>query len=463
MILFKRRRESEIDSVETWKDDAFDTLESYATFLTNALVADGGNFVLNVNGAWGTGKTFFVNRWAEHLRQAGHPVVEFNAWENDNEADPLTSLLAECLSALEPLLPKRSALVKNLKQKGGRIALSLGNIVTQAVLRKAVGDDGAKELKDLFSKETEQEFIQLGGSLIQEQMKKKLERKAFTDELKVLVLKLQEEQNAPIFIFIDELDRCRPIFAIELLERVKHLFGVDGIKFIITTDSQQLAHSICGAYGAGFDGATYLRRFFDETFTLPEPDAEQFAERLWSASLSIGRAKDEWIYETTPTVTFSNLSSAFGLTLRDQVQAAHRIEAVINNIQYSSGSKLHFIYLCALVMLRMQKSEDYHSLTHEPRVGTGVPSQAFKQWHEVGDQMVILGVYNEILKDYFVLARGNHDAAIKLCNSAQARVEDPRSRSDISWLKHDLYRSVVMDFKTFKLYPQLVELTAQLS
>ena len=47
-----------------------------------------------------------------------------------------------------------------------------------------------------------------------------------------------------LIIFIDELDRCRPTYAIELLERIKHLFSIERLVFVLSTDTIQLAHSI---------------------------------------------------------------------------------------------------------------------------------------------------------------------------------------------------------------------------
>lgn len=76
----------------------------------------------------------------------------------------------------------------------------------------------------------------------------------------------------PAYIFIDELDRCRPTFAIELLERVKHFFDVDGCIFVIATDTQQLTHSVKAIYGEGFSADRYIKRFFDAEFTLDNSD-----------------------------------------------------------------------------------------------------------------------------------------------------------------------------------------------
>ncbi|WVV48879.1 P-loop NTPase fold protein [Pseudomonas sp. NA13] len=74
--------------------------------------------------------------------------------------------------------------------------------------------------------------------------------------------------RTPAFIFIDELDRCRPTYAIELLERVKHFFELEDCRFIVASDSTQLAHSVRAVYGEKFYSERYLSRFFDAEFRL---------------------------------------------------------------------------------------------------------------------------------------------------------------------------------------------------
>lgn len=63
--------------------------------------------------------------------------------------------------------------------------------------------------------------------------------------------------------FIDELDRCRPTFAIELLERIKHLFDIQNIVFVLSIDKEQLEASTAAAYGSAINAPEYLRRFID--------------------------------------------------------------------------------------------------------------------------------------------------------------------------------------------------------
>ncbi len=85
-------------------------------------------------------------------------------------------------------------------------------------------------------------------------------------------------------VVIDELDRCRPSYAIELLEAAKHLFAVDNIVFILATSRSALAHSVKAVYGSGFDAEGYLRRFFDLDFRLPEPNRRGFIQAMFDAS-----------------------------------------------------------------------------------------------------------------------------------------------------------------------------------
>ena len=73
-------------------------------------------------------------------------------------------------------------------------------------------------------------------------------------------------------VMINELDRCRPSYAVELLEVAKHLFSADRIVFVLAVNCDQLAHSVTALYGNDFDAEGYLRRFFDVDFQLPEPD-----------------------------------------------------------------------------------------------------------------------------------------------------------------------------------------------
>lgn len=86
----------------------------------------------------------------------------------------------------------------------------------------------------------------------------------------------EHPKQYPIYILIDELDRCRPNYSIEVIESVKHFFNTKNFIFVIATDSEQLQHSIKAVYGNGFDANLYLSRFFDISVTLPSPALKEY-------------------------------------------------------------------------------------------------------------------------------------------------------------------------------------------
>ncbi|HAS8442505.1 TPA: hypothetical protein I7740_25080, partial [Vibrio vulnificus] len=89
----------------------------------------------------------------------------------------------------------------------------------------------------------------------------------------------KQEQNPkqyPVYVLIDELDRCRPSYAIEIIESVKHFFNTKNFVFVVATDTEQLQHSVKAVYGEGFDAHSYLSRFFHKTVTLPAPSMTEY-------------------------------------------------------------------------------------------------------------------------------------------------------------------------------------------
>jgi hypothetical protein len=115
------------------------------------------------------------------------------------------------------------------------------------------------------------------GDLIDKFNEKSQAITQFKDVIKKILDKLPKEQKN-LIIFIDELDRCRPTYAIELLERVKHLFDIERLVFILSTDLGQLSHSICAVYGNNFESKKYLKRFIDLDYSLKEPDLKKYID-----------------------------------------------------------------------------------------------------------------------------------------------------------------------------------------
>lgn len=382
---------------DNWEpDDKLDRRVS-ADFLTNYLIKryelaskheHADTFVLNIRADWGFGKTFFLQRWAKDLKQIGFPVVFFNAWENDFCDDPLIGFIAEMNDSLSGYFKEIPLAKRHLDQAlaVGRKLIKPVSLGVASVIAKQLSGLSIEKLQELYFQDNEEQDNENSdeedkpsgqlSSLISEcaklALKEHLDTKAtialFKKRLERLIKTLEKEANIqlPLFVFIDELDRCRPTYAIELLEAVKHLFGVPGVYFVIATNLEQLGHSICAVYGEQFDAERYLKRFFDQEYLLPMPDSTRFTEFLFSKySVSeLGKLYaviEQGIYAEPPEQSlFTILCDSFKLGLRDRDQAAGALQAVLLN--WPKQETVHLAYLLFLIIVKQISSPLFRQL-----------------------------------------------------------------------------------------------------
>lgn len=85
-----------------------------------------------------------------------------------------------------------------------------------------------------------------------------------------------KERGNRLVVFIDELDRCRPDYAVNLLERIKHYFSNKNVTYVFSVNIDELQHTIKRFYGEGFSSTEYLDRFFDLTIDIPQIDVDKY-------------------------------------------------------------------------------------------------------------------------------------------------------------------------------------------
>ncbi len=254
-----------------------------AKFLTELAKIKKAGYVLNLNCPWGTGKTWFLKRWLLTL-QNQHPVVYIDAWKYDHNDSPLLIILQHIIKTLQEQSPQAKRLGDRIKtSKGFATAKVLGPELVKAMFR--IDLEKVMESADFEAKKSASAIADLASkttALLLDNVSKETEA---VDDLKMAIAKLLDSiighkaktnLNYPLFVFVDELDRCRPTFAIEMLEAIKHVFGIPQIFFVIATDSEQLQHSINAVYGEKFGSYNYLKRFFDASFQLAIPVARDF-------------------------------------------------------------------------------------------------------------------------------------------------------------------------------------------
>jgi hypothetical protein len=288
-------------------------------------------FVANLNGSWGTGKTYFVEEWQKLLKEQGYIAIKIDAWESDYLEDSLSILVAELLEQIYEQDSRDD--FTEAEKKLTRGIISLGKAIAPSIIKGALatwvwGEETNKELKAIFDNAAESlNDINTGnaktplGSFADEAFGKHKLHKSFSKQFKTEIRNLFEavnnSKNEPkekTYIFVDELDRCRPTYAIEMLETVKHLFDIPNVIFVLSTDTEQLEHSIKAVYGQDFNSREYLSRFFNQRMVLPEPDLLDFI-------------KAEQAFES---LDFSNLKSFPQINQADQLQDAFCIFCELN-------------------------------------------------------------------------------------------------------------------------------------
>jgi len=170
-----------------------------------------------------------------------------------------------------------------------------------------------------------------------------------------------------VFI-IDELDRCRPTYSIEVLEKAKHFFNVENIVFVLGADKAQLGSSIKAIYGEGLNVNGYLRRFIDFDYLLPPPEKGRYVKALFERfgfreyfSKKTGR---ESLYEQEQALSmFEELFDLFQLTLREQEHCCSLLSLAIRTTPHDY--KLFPLFLCFLIVLKVKQPEYYKSLLSE--------------------------------------------------------------------------------------------------
>ncbi|MFS1898880.1 P-loop NTPase fold protein [Vibrio cyclitrophicus] len=330
-----------------------DTLnrKKYAEFLHNYLVSNAasGGYVLNLNAKWGAGKTYFINRWMDSIK-ATHPVVYIDAWKQDYSDDPMLTVVSSLSNALSSHLPKGNQHVENIAEKSARFMKALAPALMKGVVKKATGvnlDDitfeGNATQQDEPEDSTVADIVAESASVVAKCMidehNDKLEAvKHLRDEIKQLVeavITLNDQLQTPAFVFIDELDRCRPSYAVEMLEVVKHFFELDNIVFVIATDTEQLQHAVKAVYGEGFDAQTYLGRFFRRRYSLTELNRYEFVQQIVESKVT---CEQKWANHVPSITSHSDLTSVvsivadrFRLSLRETEQLTDKFIAVLSN------------------------------------------------------------------------------------------------------------------------------------
>lgn len=248
-----------------------------------------------IDGGWGTGKTEFCQKLIR-LMQQQHPdyqPVYIDAFRSDHSGEPLLALLAEIIKSCTPedtdgQPSERKRLTREIS-KLVKFGIKTGTNALSHYFLKQSMDDLAEEFRQITSDEQEaknaaEAVTDVAAKItdytidatVEALLKEQIEAEKNLETLKSCLKKLAAEN--PIILFIDELDRCRPDYAVDMLEVIKHVFDVENVKVVLVTNTKQLRAAINHRYGAEVDAQKYLDKFLKYSFALPDKVVDRYEE-----------------------------------------------------------------------------------------------------------------------------------------------------------------------------------------
>lgn len=266
--------------LETFKEDSIGRNKDVCYFISLLDSLEEGNSIA-INSSWGSGKTFFVkhikmvleanNEFCNNIEKKDKETINshynyfcniskinmsnklylpiyYDAWKYDNDDDPVMSIVYEIISTLNNKYDFEGVNINYKKLLNG--------------IFDALKLSGLPNFIDAINKDEN-----LSNIIKSRDLKTKI------DEFLNI---LPEERADNVVIFIDELDRCKPTYAVKLLERIKHYFNNDIITFVFSTNLEELQSSVKCVYGSDFNAYRYLDRFFDLKLPLPEIDIDNY-------------------------------------------------------------------------------------------------------------------------------------------------------------------------------------------
>lgn len=320
--------------INTFLSNAIDRNDDIADFvrLLNSVET---SLSVAVDGSWGSGKTFFVKQTKmifdsfNEYTQVSHGLsdeekekitveffkhektglkvknfvsVYFDAWEYDSDDEPIESLVYQISKDVS------SAYKISAEHDYLGVASAVFDCVT------------GRKTKDLLK--------ELKGKSIVEGTKTNKGLKELVNEF---FDNLLPEHGERLVVFVDELDRCNPKFAVKLLERIKHYFTNENITFVFSVNKEQLQHTIKQHYGNDFDAYNYLDRFFDLTVSIPKCNLQKYVDTI-STSIS------DVVYQVS-----YHMATRFNMSMRT---VSHYIESVNIATKNISGAETGINYFC---------------------------------------------------------------------------------------------------------------------
>lgn len=256
-------------NISTFQDDLLalrEFSERLEKFIDTEHAFVEGSLVIALSSKFGSGKSTFLRMWSsaiEARESDSKPlVILLNAWESDYNGDPLFAIVSALVEVVEKKGEEAGALLEAARDFGW-FATAIGSQITT----KLTGLDPAAAGKYAENKRAER--VKRSQAPMDNAFSIYEGRKKAMATLKEAIRGIVASASPRALFLVDELDRCRPDYAISYLETIKHLFDIKGAVFVLASDRSQLENSAKTAFGSELDFEEYYRKFVHREVELP--------------------------------------------------------------------------------------------------------------------------------------------------------------------------------------------------
>lgn len=350
----------EFDNGFTAEADIFERKPLFNQMIRLILNSPDSNLVFALDDIWGSGKTSFVKMMQSELKISHSneiDVIYFDSFENDYQADPFISISSE----LYALLKSKGICAEDIASKILKTATKIGaraltgsakfalSTFTAGVVNGTVIDKTTEAISNAISGEIE--------SFVEDKIKSMEQEKKSIIDFKDSLEKIYTNTGRKTLIIIDELDRARPDYSLELLEKIKHLFSVKGLVFLLVMNREQFEKGIAYRYG-DINTNLYLNKFIHYWFTLPkismyDPPHEkkhgyttidEYIQRLIKKNNSLGIS-----YNGAFARLISLLIEANSCSLREAERCISTLLVVDNHVRIANNEETYYMISLALI------------------------------------------------------------------------------------------------------------------
>ena len=413
-----------------------------------------GAYVIAIDSPWGTGKTRFAKMLRNYLedrtkdkgadsrpgKNASFNAIYYNSWETDFSDDALLPLIYAITKSPEFKMERFNKKSKVVLGKFLDAATAVAKISAYTILHNVAGEKVV-------------ELIEAGEEALTKKASNPLEK--YEERLNLLngfrlslenVIKHTKQKK--LVIIVDELDRCRPTFAIQTLELAKHLFAAKGLVFIFALDIKQLSNSVKTIYGQDLDATGYLCRFFDYNVKLPLENSLMIISTLYNSISYMNDGKIVYLkdrQDISPDVLIkliSTMSINASLSLRDLstlMKYYHIMVATFLN-KYTSTRAYELYFL--LLLLKFKYNNFFSDLTSEKPINlngmdlnkylqTQLGFQPDELLKELTNKLISRRTIHDTSHSIFIDNREERNGAI-IVNVEDSSI-DTKRRIKISW------------------------------